>query len=63
MSDDQQVDSVVDRLQSVVDELKGAQAKDEDEEEVPVEDQAKTLQEARIRVKEHFRRRRVANEA
>ena len=56
------------RMQKLLDELKGVHAQelksldnDADDEDIPTEDQPKSLKEARIRVREHFRSRRTAS--
>lgn len=67
-TDDKQVDSAIDRMQALLDELKKAQAKDvedesgEEDAETPVADQPKDFKDARIRVRQHFRRPRGAED-
>lgn len=59
--DDKNVDDAITRMQALLDELKGAQAKDvadEDGEEYGEGDSPKTFKEARVAVKAHFRRLR-----
>jgi hypothetical protein len=54
---DGKVDTAITHLQSAIDALKGAQAKDD------AEDEPRTLDEARVQVKAHFRRRRGMKES
>ena len=60
--DDKDVDSAIARMQALLDELKGAQRKDVQDESGEDEnaEQPKTLAEARTRVRSHFRRLRAA---
>lgn len=60
---DEAVDRAISRLEEAVKELRASQQRDDEAEgDTPLEEQPKTLSDAKVRVREHFRRRRSAQE-
>lgn len=57
---DEAVDRAISRLEEAVKELRASQQRDdEDEGDTPLDEQPKSLKEASVRVREHFRRKRT----
>lgn len=67
--EDKNVDQIISDLQSTLDRLKAAQAKDvkdedlEEGKEVPRDQQPRTLSDAAVRVRSHMRRMRARQDA